>query len=112
MRKVELGTLALASVLAAGSAVVGHELVPGFLHPYRAPMSTRRLARVDAMLERVHATREGFDVRAQDGVVLRGWKIRAAAPNGDWVILLHGQGDNRAGMSGFAQFLLPAATAW
>ena len=75
-------------------------------------MSTRRLARVDAMLERVHATREDFDVRAQDGIVLRGWKIRAAAPNGDWVILLHGQGDNRAGMSGFAQFLLPAATAW
>ena len=33
---------------------------------------------------------------------------KAAAPNGDWLILLHGQGDNRAGMSGFAQFLLPA----
>lgn len=35
-------------------------------------MSTRRLARVDAMLERVHATREDFDVPAQDGIVLPG----------------------------------------
>lgn len=108
MRNATFAALGLVTILAAGSGIVGHEIVPGFLHPYRAPISARRLARVDAMLERVHATREDFDVRAQDGVVLRGWKIRAAAPNGDWVILLHGQGDNRAGMSGFAQFLLPA----
>jgi uncharacterized protein len=165
MRRLAFGSFGLVAILAAGSGIVGHELVPGFLHPWRAAMSAQRLARVDAMLERVQATREEFDVRvsdddlkrghggegkkegsfgplrvpqddgssmvagrevpasvvargevpdlsasrdAQDGIVLRGWKIRSASPNGDWVILFHGQGDNRAGMTGFAAFLLPA----
>ena len=72
MRNATFAALGLVTILAAGSGIVGHELVPGFLHPYRAPMSTRRLARVDAMLERVHATREDFDVPAQDGIVLPG----------------------------------------
>jgi hypothetical protein len=98
MRRTTFATFGLVAVLAAGSGIVGHGLVPGFLHPWRAALSAQRLARVDAMLERVHATREEFDVHAQDGIMLRGWKIRAAAPIGDWVILLHGQGDNRAGM--------------
>ena len=159
MRNGAFATFGLVAVLAAGSGIVGHGLVPGFLHPWRAAMSAQRLARVDAMLEHVRATREEFDVRAsdddlkrrgysgggreekqegsfrplrvlqddgssmvarrevparnatrdaQDGIELRGWKIRSAAPNGDWVILFHGQGDNRAGMTGFAAFLLPA----
>jgi hypothetical protein len=37
---------------------------------------------------------------------LRGWKARPPVPNGDWVQLFHGVSDNRAGMSGYAEFLL------
>lgn len=62
MRNATFAALGLVTILAAGSGIVGHEIVPGFLHPYRAPMSTRMLARVDAMLERMHAAREDFDV--------------------------------------------------
>jgi alpha-beta hydrolase superfamily lysophospholipase len=45
-------------------------------------------------------------VTAQDGVVLRGWKVRAAHPNGDWVLLLHGRSQNRLSMIRYAEFLL------
>lgn len=58
------------------------------------------------MLLRTGATREDFNVRALDGVALRGWKIRAAEPSGDWVLLFHGVSDNRTGMLGAAGFLL------
>ena len=90
------------------SAIVGRAIAPEVLRPYRAPMGAARVARVDEMLLRTHATREDFDVRASDGVALRGWKIRPAAASAVWVMLFHGQGDNRAGMAGFAEFLLRA----
>jgi uncharacterized protein len=108
MRK--LGTV-LASVVAIcllGSAVAGYVIGPTILHPIRARLDAERISYVDQMLERVGATREDFVVVAPDGVSLQGWKIRAPAPNGDWVLLLHGVGDNRAGMGAFAEFLLRA----
>src|SRR5262249_33026672 len=47
-----------------------------------------------------------FDVRAADGALLRGWKVRPQQPNGDWVLLFHGVSDNRTGMLGAAELLL------
>jgi hypothetical protein len=41
-----------------------------------------------------------------DGIPLAGWSIRPHRGNGDAVILLHGLGDNRIGMTGYAQLLL------
>lgn len=108
MRKIGVAAIVLTVACLAGSALVGRAIAPEALRPYRAPMDATRIARVDDMLTRTRATREDFDVRAADGVILRGWKIRPAAPNGDWVMLFHGQGDNRAGMAGFAEFLLRA----
>lgn len=58
------------------------------------------------MLARTGARREDFSVRAPDGVELRGWKIRAAAPNGSWMLLFHGVSDNRTGVLGHGEFLL------
>jgi pimeloyl-ACP methyl ester carboxylesterase len=49
---------------------------------------------------------EEFPVRAPDGVQLSGWKVRANEPNGEWVLLFHGQSDNRAGLTGQARVLL------
>jgi uncharacterized protein len=49
-----------------------------------------------------------FDVRAGDGVLLRGWKVRAAKPNGAWVLLFHGVADNRIGAVEHALVLLKA----
>jgi uncharacterized protein len=52
--------------------------------------------------------REAFDVRAPDGLLLRGWKVRATHPNGSWVLLFHGVADNRMGVLEHALVLLRA----
>jgi uncharacterized protein len=90
------------------SAVAGVILGPLVLHPLHHELTARQIARADETFSRVGATREDFVVRAPDGVVLRGWKVRAAHPNGDWVLLLHGRSHNRSGMLGPAELLLDA----
>src|SRR4029077_10972341 len=52
--------------------------------------------------------REDFTVRAPDGILLRGWILRPAHPNGSWVLLFHGVADNRVGAIGQSEFLLRA----
>lgn len=91
-------------LLAAISAIAGWLLGPGILHPQR--LNIERVQQTAAMLRTTGATREDFDVRAQDGVELRGWKIHARKPNGDWVLLFQGVSDNRTGTLGAAEFLL------
>jgi len=49
---------------------------------------------------------ESVEIVSADGLKLRGWFFQAPQPNGSTVILLHGQTDNRTGMSGFADFFL------
>src|SRR5467141_2671689 len=61
---------------------------------------------VSNMLQHTGATKEDFTVRASDGVILRGWKVRPPAPNGNWVLLFHGIADNRTGNSGHGEFSL------
>jgi hypothetical protein len=41
-----------------------------------------------------------------DNATLRGWYIQSQHSNGDAVILLHGLGDNRLGMQGYAEMFL------
>jgi hypothetical protein len=55
----------------------------GALDSTRRPLSPELIAQADLMLARVGATRKGFDVRAQDDVLLRGWKVRPVGANGD-----------------------------
>ena len=95
--------LALVPLLAAGT---GRLLGNGVVHPVRRPLAPELIAEADRGFERVGATRGDFDVRAPDGVLLRGWKVRPRSPNGDWVLLFHGVSDNRVGMLGYAEFLL------
>jgi len=45
-------------------------------------------------------------IAAQDGATLRAWSIRPPNSNGNVVLLLHGLGDNRTGMTGYADLLL------
>ncbi len=47
-------------------------------------------------------------MRAPDGTLLRGWKVRPKNPNGNWVLLFHGVADNRVGVIGQSEFLLRA----
>ena len=103
--KLAFGTLLLVLLLAAGA---GQLLGGGALHPNRLKLTPALVARADRAFERVGATREEFDVRAPDGVLLRGWKVRPRESNGDWVLLFHGVSDNRVGVLGHAEFLLRA----
>jgi uncharacterized protein len=86
------------------AATAGWIVAPGVLHPEK--LNPQRLQQTAAMLSRTGATKTDFNVRTPDGVELRGWKIRANHPNGNWVLLFHGVSDNRTGMLGAAEFLL------
>ena len=90
------------------AGVAGWLAAPAFLHPMRRPLSPDLVAEADASFAEIHALREEFDVRAPDGVLLRGWKVRPANPNGAWVLVFHGVADNRVGTIGQAELLLRA----
>jgi alpha-beta hydrolase superfamily lysophospholipase len=81
---------------------------PTFLHPVRRPLTPDLVREADASFAHALAHRETFDVRASDGALLRGWKVRPAIPNGSWVLLFHGVADNRVGAIGQGEFLLRA----
>lgn len=108
-------TLAVASLL---SAPVGYWAGSFALHPGRRHLTPEMIALADAAFQRVGARREDFDVRANDGILLRGWIVYPAAhfqgqsakasESFDWVLLFHGVSDNRTGDMGHAQFLLRA----
>src|SRR6266700_3887774 len=80
----------------------------GFTYLWIGPMRRRLIRIADASFAFTGSTREDFDVRAPDGVLLRGWKVRPKNPNGSWVLLFHGVADNRVGVIGQSEFLLRA----
>jgi alpha-beta hydrolase superfamily lysophospholipase len=98
---VGIASLAISPLLAG---FVGNSVGNGVLHPMR--LNPMRLEDTQKVLLRTGATKEIFVVPAQDGVALKGWKIRPQSPNGDWVLLFHGVSDNRTGVLGHAEFLL------
>jgi uncharacterized protein len=93
---------------AALSAVAGWYGAPGFLHPQKRAFTPDMVRDADVTFAQIGAQREEFDVAAQDGAMLRGWKVRAAKPNATWVLVFHGVADNRFGMTEHARILLQA----
>src|SRR5271168_2907544 len=92
------------ALLSAASGYIGTAIGPGALHP--ANLNPERLQEAAETFARTGATKADFNVRANDGVELRGWKVVPPAANGDWVLLFHGVSDNRTGDLGHAEFLL------
>jgi len=95
------------------AAVGGWLVSPSFLHPIRRELTQDLVRDADTTFAQIHARREEFDVRAADGVLLRGWKVRAAnplaaSPGANWVLLFHGVADNRVGVLEHARILLLA----
>lgn len=88
------------------SAVAGWMGAGGFLHPERRTLTPDMVRDADVTFGQIGAHREEFDVRAPDGVLLCGWKVRAAKPNGSWVLVFHGVADNRSGVTEHARLLL------
>ncbi len=99
-------TLLLAPPLIA--AVMGWLVAPSFLHPMRRPLTPDLVQQADVSFAQIGVQRKPFDVRARDGILLHGWKVRAAHPNGSWVVLFHGVADNRVGVLEHALILLRA----
>src|SRR6266446_2494734 len=88
------------------STVAGWMGAPGFLHPEKRLLAPDMVRDADVTFGQIGAHREEFDVRAADGATRRGWKVRAAKPNGSRVLVFHGVADNRYGMTEHARLLL------
>lgn len=90
------------------AAVAGWLVAPAFIHPERRLLTADLIHEADVSLEQTHSRRDEFTVRAPDGALLHGWKVRSAESNGSWVLLFHGVADNRVGVMGVSEFLLRA----
>jgi dipeptidyl aminopeptidase/acylaminoacyl peptidase len=98
--------VALIAVWLVLSVAIGLVAVEAALHTGRRSLGPEAEAFAQAIALRNHAELAEVSVVANDRATLRAWSIRPARGNGDAVILLHGQADNRAGMLGNAELLL------
>lgn len=90
------------------AGVAGWLVAPSFLHPIRRELTPDLIREADSSFASSGGHREDFNVRAPDGILLRGWKVRPQHPNGSWVLLFHGVADNRIGVISQSEFLLRA----
>jgi uncharacterized protein len=90
------------------AAIVGWLVAPSFLRPQRRELTPDLVQQAKITFAQINAQPEEFDVHAPDGILLRGWKLRAPQSNGAWVLLFHGVADNRMGVVEHARFLLQA----
>ena len=87
-------------------AVIGVIAVEGALHPPRRAVSAEDEQRAATIARDNRAVLTNVEITAKDGAVLHAWSVIPVLGNHNAVILLHGQGDNRAGMLGPAGILL------
>jgi len=91
---------------AAMCSVAGIYLADSTLHPPRRPLTSEDEQNFQRALTPFHAQIEDVSITASDGTILRGWIVRPAEGSGHSALLMHGLGDNRLGMTGYAQLLL------
>lgn len=87
-------------------AIGGIFLADASLRPARRPLKEYEIAAVRETARTLDAEMEDESLTTADGVVLHAWSLHPQHANGDDVILLHGLGDNRMGMVGYAQLLV------
>ena len=89
----------------AACAVAGIYVADGTLHPGRRPLTNEEAAAVRGSIQAVAADLSDVSITTPDGVPLSAWLIKPQRASRNAVILLHGLGDNRLGMTGYARFL-------
>ena len=94
------------SLYAAFCLVAGIYIAEGTLHPARRPITTEGETTMREIANHVDSDLDNVFITTSDAATLRAWSIHPHRNNGDAVILLHGLGDNRIGMTGYAQLLL------
>lgn len=106
LRQILNVAISVLAVWLLGGAAAGIFVVEGALHLPHLHLTVQDHDRAKAIARRDDAVLAEVEIPARDGAVLRAWSIRPVVGNGRVVILLHGQGDNRAGMLGPADMLL------
>jgi len=97
----------LALLLYLTFCIVGGIFVAdGTLHPARRPLTDEEVSAARAFAHTLDSDLADAVITTPDQVTLRSWIIHPHHPNGNAVLLLHGLGDNRLGMLGYAQLLL------
>lgn len=104
----------IGTVLRLIALFLGVQLIAGIflaevtVHPGRNVQGPAEEMRAHQIAEREGYDLADVDITANDGVTLRAWSIRPPRDNdnGNAVLLLHGLGDNRTGMTGYAELLL------
>lgn len=96
----------LACLYAVLCTIGGISLADGALHPGRRPLNEDEVVSFLNAVRGERAQLYDVSVNAMDGVLLKGWLLMSEHPNGNVVVVLHGVGDNRLGMSGYAQLFL------
>ena len=110
LRKLARFLAVAAVVYLAFSLLCGIWLMEGALHLRRVPVHGHDTFAQDVAA--LSATGlEDASQTALDGAKLSGWYVQPGAWNGNSVILLHGVGDNRQGMTGCALMFLNAGYA-
>ena len=87
-------------------AVGGIYLADGTLHPARRPLTEGEIAEARRSAQALDSEMDDVSITTADGAVMLGWSLRPHHANGDAVLLLHGLGDDRMGMTGYAALLL------
>jgi hypothetical protein len=76
------------------------------LHPWHKELTEKMQTAAEGIAKDAKASQETIQISSFDGAALAAWFFRPPNANGGTVILLHGSGDNRAGMLGFVPMLL------
>ncbi len=90
----------------AASAIVGIVVMEAALHPARRPLTESDENAMLQIANVFHARLQDVSTFSTDGVQLNAWSIQPQNGNGNAVLLLHGLGDNRFGMAGYAELFL------
>jgi pimeloyl-ACP methyl ester carboxylesterase len=90
----------------AASAIVGIVVMEAALHPARRSLTESDENAMLQIANVFHARLQDVSTFSTDGVQLNAWSIQPQNGNGNAVLLLHGLGDNRFGMAGYAELFL------
>jgi uncharacterized protein len=104
LKRSLIGSLVAYLVLSILGGILLAELQ---LHPRRSLLTRDSAALEQARLSQ-RSTLSNVEIRAADGAVLRAWYVRPWNGNRKDVLMLHGVGDNREGVAGFAPLFLDA----
>ncbi len=88
------------------SALVAVVVMEASFHPAHRQLTPADENTMSQIAHGLDATLKDVSISASDGVQLKAWSIQPTRGNGNTVLLLHGLGDNRLGMTGYAELFL------